>query len=257
LAICRKEQVNFISTGSVSPRRLKPVTEDDESTPWKHQYFQPHRPPPTVPQLTPKKATALPPIGLPKLRALFDVIGKTESLPQDCLGLALLALVAGERDKTVAWRQETALERNIRMRVEALDEAQRSRTDHARQLMLEQIPPKSEREAFLEEYKASKLHYMHASDSDAARVAACERQAAEEERQRQRRENEMRQAGEQRKQQQREAMEQRRKARELQLERLLEEEEDVRDTLDAVKKIRMRLEEETASGGPRRLAEES
>lgn len=250
LAICRKEQTNFIGTGMISPRRQnQDSSAADESTPWKHQYFQPQRPPP-LPQIMPKKTTAVP-RGLPKLRALFAAISKTEARPEQLLGLELLAELAAERDKTVAWTLETELERNVRLRVESLDEAQRSRTEHARQLMLEQVPPKSEREVFLEGYKASQLHYMHASDSDAARIATAERLAVDDERNRQRKEQEQKQLGELRKQQQRENMEKRRKAREAELERLMDEEEDVRDTLDAVKKVRMRLEEEAANGGAR------
>ena len=253
LSICRKEQACFIGSGTLSPRRQAPTTHDEESTPWKHQYFQPRRPPGNA---TPSgaKPTSLPPLGLPKLRAFFDATGKTDARPEDLPGLVLLETVASERDATVTWRQETELERNIRQRVEQLEETQRSRTEHARQLMLEQIPPKSEREKFLEDYRASKLHYMHAGDSDAARLASYERQAAEEERQRTRRENERKQAGDLRKQQQRELMEQRRKDRETKLQQLLEDEEDVRDTLDAVRKVRLRLEEEASSGTVTRAA---
>lgn len=243
LSVCRKEQSCFTASGSLSPRRQ--FNEDAAPSGWKHQLFQPKRPNGSEEV---KESKSVVPAGLPKFRALFDALSKTEENPRDFLGLLLMYLVANQRDATVVWMPETELERNVRIRTEEFEAVQRSRTEHARQLLLEQIPSKSDREIFLEGYKASQLHYMYASETDAAKLSAYERQALQDEAKRVIAEQQKKQAGEMRKQQAREAMELRRREREARVHQLQDAEEDVRDTLDAVRKVRHRFDEEKASG---------
>lgn len=257
---CKSEIRNYAILGTLTPRRDQsnasgatpradrdsPRRLEEEYDPYKHAAFQPKRPPPHDESAAVKAIP--PPPQQPKkefyfqLQRLFEALNDTE--PSQHKALYALSIVCGERNPMIRWSTESKLDRSIKERQTAYDKVVDEKRLRAKQLLDEQKQPPSERELLHRRLENSRIDSVLATESEAHHLREFERQVQLENEKLQREEEIKKKRGEELKAQAKEAAERRRLEREKKLQELLDKDEETRDELDAVLRVRMRLEEE-------------
>jgi len=238
---CQDEQLRFEATGL-----LATTIPHDDVTPqsgWKHAVFQPRRPPRSTYQPVTRATTKH--YCYPQLRELFHRLGVDGVDPTSYDALDVFRAVASERDRTVVWRLETDVEVAVRKRIEAMDKDHRIRQERAVELRKELLAGKATGD-YERQYRANKLDCVFESSRDLKKIQEIDRRMSDDAVLSKVEEEKQRVLGELRKAQRQQDAIARKAERDKKLRKILQEEEEARENLDAVMRLRSRFDEEKA-----------
>lgn len=273
--VCRQEQTNLSVFGSLTPRRTRnggdagaiivgtPTPESDAAgyDIWKNRVFQPNRPANGAQSSIAQTSTTMisSPIPAPPdthrgkklyfgLQRLFEAISFSGVPKEQHLALYAFSLACQERNPMIKWVPVTKLDRNIERRHEELQIMH----SQMRAVVDEVAAPKplSEREKLEKRLTESRMEAAHGAFVDSQTVAELERRIAQEAAASKAAEIEMKRLGEERRRAAKEAAQQRKAERERRLQEILDMDEATREEMDAVLKVREKLDAEKAQALP-------